>query len=391
MSNARAYLGAAVFDGMTLHQDSALLVANGRIVSICNSVDIPPDCDVESLDGGVLRPGYVDLQVNGGDGILFNEMPTLEGIRRICAAHASFGTTSLLVTLITDSRSKTEAALLAGIAAHKTKLPGFAGLHLEGPHISIAKKGAHDESHIRPMDNTDLNRLIEARPQLPCLKITVAAESVSTKQISRLCEAGIIVSLGHSNATFEQASAAFRAGASCVTHLYNAMSGDSHRQPGLVTAALLTPNICSGLIADGFHVHPAAIRLALAANRDIGRIFLVSDAMATTGTTMDHFYLADRKVLRSEGRLILEDGTLAGADIMLHDAVRFINTKVAVDKFEAIRMASWYPARCIGADDDTGTLEPGKQANFTHTNDQNDICKVWINGLAINNIRSTSS
>lgn len=336
---------------------------------------------MESLEGGLLVPGYVDLQVNGGGGILFNNKPTLDGVRQICAAHNSCGTTSLLVTLITASAETTALAVQAGIDAACAKVPGFLGLHLEGPHLSVAKKGAHDARYIRPMTDADLNALVSARQHLPYLMITVAPESVSRNQISRLHEAGVIVSLGHSDASFGQSEAAFSAGASCATHLYNAMSGNSHRNPGLTAAAILGENNHCGLIADGFHVHPAAIRVALQAKRGAGRVFLVSDAMSTVATDADHFYLDGRKVLRSGGRLMLEDGTLAGADLLMHDAVRYINKTVGIDHAEAVRMATMYPAMCIGADTAIGSIETGKKANFVHISTHGEIIKVWLSGI----------
>lgn len=378
-----ALTGATIFDGHRLYKNHALLIANEHISAICDISSLPADLNPVALTGGLLAPGLIDLQVNGGGGVLFNDNPTIDGIRSICQAHAAFGTTSLMPTLITASPVVTEQAINAAIEAYQSKLAGFLGLHLEGPHLSVKKKGAHDASLIRPMSDDDLHCYINARNQLPCLMITVAPESVTEQQINALSEAGITISLGHSNASYEQCFSAFTAGATCATHLYNAMSPLTHREPGLVGAALAHNKNYCGLIADGHHVHPAAIRHALAAKQKGNPIFLVSDAMPPIGTNIDSFELDGRTVFRDGGRLVLSDGTLAGADISLLDATRYMVTTCELDIDEALRMATVYPASCIGHEQIKGTLEPEHSANIVHLDDDFGLQQVWRDGLPL--------
>jgi N-acetylglucosamine-6-phosphate deacetylase len=354
-----------VFDGETEHADSALKVEGGRVAAIVPRSSVPAGSSMRDLDG-MIAPGFVDLQVNGGGGVMLNDDPTADAIERICAAHRPFGTTSLLPTLITDTREKTKAAITAGIEAQRRGAPGFRGLHLEGPHLSVARKGAHDPDLIRVMDEEDLQVLIAAKKSLETLYVTVAPESVASAQISRLAKAGIVVSIGHSDTNYETASAAFAAGASSVTHLFNAMSQIGNREPGLAGAALDAGSVFCGLIADGFHVHEAVMKTALRAKQGPGSIFLVTDAMSTVGSDITSFTLNGRTISRSGGRLTLSDGTLAGADVDMMSCVRFAHFKLGVSKAEALRMASLYPARCIRREAEIGSLKPGARADFVH-------------------------
>lgn len=378
----RALIGAQVFAMGARQCNQAVLYSGQAVVDICDQGSIPDHAVVEPLDGGLLIPGYVDLQVNGGGGVLFNDQPDVAAIQTICAAHARCATTALLVTLITASAEITDAAIQAAIDAHGKKVPGFLGLHLEGPHLSVEKKGAHDAALIRKMNDADVNTLLQARARLPFLKVTVAPESVSDEQIAALCQAGIVVSLGHSNVNFDQANRSFAAGARCATHLYNAMRAETHRQPGLAAAALVNGGY-GGLIADGHHVHPAVIRLAIAAKQGPGKLFLVSDAMPSVGTSLDHFFLDGRKVTRRNGKLTLQDGTLAGADLTLHSAVKVTIDQVGLDSDEAIRMATCYPAECLGAENRCGRLTPGSQASFVWLNDKLNVKRVWQAGCEL--------
>lgn len=381
MSEEFALTGARIFDGETWHDDRALVVADGRIAGIVAPETLHPEMRTERLDGGMLVPGFIDLQVNGGGGILFNGEPTLAGINRIVQAHRPFGTTALLVTLITDTVEVTEAALAAGMAAAQTGVPGFLGLHLEGPHLSLARKGAHEPALIRPMGEADLARLAAARKRLPHLLTTVAAETVPPEQVARLVEAGIVVSIGHSDARFDQAEAAAKAGARMATHLFNAMSQLHSREPGLVGAALAIGSLSAGLIADGIHVHPETIGAALRAKRGPGRIFLVTDAMAQTGTDLTSFTLNGRTIHRANGALRLADGTLAGADLTMIEAVRFIKRRIGLPLEEALRMASLYPAEALGIAAGRGHLRPGAVADIVHLSKALEVEASWIGGV----------
>lgn len=361
-----AYTGARIFDGEAWHDDAALVIADGVVQSIGAA---PAGARRVQLDGGMLAPGLIDLQVNGGGGHLVGPGTTADDLALVCATHRGFGVSGLLPTLITDTAAVTDAVLAAGAAAARRQVPGFLGLHLEGPHLSLARKGAHDPTLIRRMDEADLVRLERARATLPYLLLTVAAETVTPEQIARLARAGIVVSIGHSDASFEVTSAAIHAGASMATHLFNAMSQIGNRDPGVVGAALHHGRVWAGLIADGIHVHPATLGLALRAKVAPGRIFLVSDSMSQAGTEMTSFELNGRTIYRKDGALRLGDGTLAGADLTLDAAVRYMHFNFGLELSECLRMASLYPAQAIGAQG-LGRLVPGGAADFVWFSDQ---------------------
>ncbi len=380
MSTSFALAGARVFDGETWHDDAALLVRDGAIEGIvADRATIGIDRIV--LDGGMLVPGLIDLQVNGGGGVLLNESPTLAGIETICGTFTRFGTTGLLPTLITDTPEITARAIAAGHEAARRQLKGFLGLHLEGPHLSVARKGAHDPALIRPMTAADLDALIAARAGLPHLLTTVAAETVTPEQIARLTKAGIVVSIGHSDASMATVRAAAAAGATMVTHLFNAMSPLGHREPGLVGAALAIPGLYAGLIADGIHVDAATIGIALRAKLGTGRIFLVSDAMSMTGTNLETITLNGRLIRRMGGALRLIDGTLAGADLTMVDALAFIHRTIGLPLAEAVRMASLYPAEALGIAGRHGHLRKGARADIVHLSTRLTVAATWIDGV----------
>ena len=380
MSDLTAISGARIFDGESWTDDAALLIEFGYVTGIVARSEIPDHAERLELDGGMIVPGFVDLQVNGGGGVLFNNAPTLDSIRTICTAHAQFGTTALLPTLITDTAEINVEAIAAGVAAADARVPGFIGLHLEGPHLALSRKGTHDPSLIRPMDEADLERLCAATAALPNLLCTVAAETVPPEQIARLAAAGAIVSIGHSDASYEQAMAAFDAGASMATHLFNAMSQLGNREPGVVGAVLDSKAVHAGLIADGIHVHPASMGAALRAKQGPGHIFLVTDAMSQTGTDLKTIELNGRTITRADGALRLADGTLAGADLDMIDAVNFVIDRLGFTPDEAFRMAALYPARAIGAESSLGHLRTSAEASFVHLSDDRRVQSTWIGG-----------
>jgi N-acetylglucosamine-6-phosphate deacetylase len=370
--------GAAVFDGARLHPDAALVVAGGTVAAL---TDRPPPGPHLRLDGGILAPGMLDLQVNGGGGAMVDGGATAASLAALCALHARLGATGILPTLITDTPRATAAVIAAGIQAARAGVPGFLGLHLEGPHLDPARAGAHDPALIRPMTDADLAQLVAAARVLPALMVTLAPAAARPDQIAALAAAGAIVSLGHAACTHAQALAARAAGARAVTHLYNAMSGLGHREPGLVGAALDTDLDC-GLIADGHHVHPAAIRVALAAKRE-GRVFLVSDAMAVAGTDLPGFTLGGRPIRRQAGRLTLADGTLAGADLTLPQAVAFLIRDLGLPPEAALAMATAHPAAVLGRGDRLGHLRPGAPADMVHLGPDGALRQVWRGGQAL--------
>ncbi len=345
-SDSHAYLGAEIHDGVAVHAGQALLVGADGAASMVHLDEIPEGCRPIHLDGGLIAPGFVDLQVNGGGGVMFNDDPCVATLRKIAEAHRGLGTAGFLPTLISDTLEMTTRAIAAVAAALEDGVPGILGLHLEGPHLSVARKGAHAAEMIRPMGEADLAELLMAAETLPNLMVTLAPESATEAQIATLAAAGVIVSLGHTDAHYVRATHAFDAGARAVTHLYNAMSGLHHRDPGLVGAAFDHPGIFMSIIADGIHVHPSALALALRAKSPETDIFLVSDAMAPAGTGLTEFTLNGRKITRAGGRLTLEDGTLAGADLDLMQAIG-VMMAAGVSEARAVAKATSVPVSLL--------------------------------------------
>ena len=375
-----AYRTTALFDGYRLFTGAVLVVEAGRVAQVQPaSMPLPEGCALHDLGAGVLAPGFIDLQVNGGDGLMVGAGTDAAALARICAAHARLGATGILPTLITDRPEVTAQVIEAGIAAARAGVPGFLGLHLEGPHLDPRRHGAHDPALIRPMSEADLARMEGAARALPALMVTLAPEAAGDEQIARLAQAGAVVSLGHSDCTEARARDAFAAGARAVTHLFNAMSQLGNRAPGLVGAALDGPAAC-GIIADGLHVADSNLRLALRARPDDG-LFLVSDSMAVAGTEARELILGGRQIRRAQGRLTLADGTLAGADISLPQSVAHL-IKAGGDPARVLAMASRVPAKVIGRDD-LGHLKPGAPADFLHLDSAHTLRGVWRAGEAL--------
>ncbi|SFL19181.1 N-acetylglucosamine-6-phosphate deacetylase [Shimia haliotis] len=356
-SGMTTFRGGPIFDGEALHQGWAAQFDAGRLVAMGPEASVTGG-HVVDLAGDILSPGYVDVQVNGGDGLMLNDAPTVATLARMAKAHRSLGCQTILPTLITDTPEKTRATIAAAVSAIEQGVAGIGGLHLEGPHLSVARKGAHDAALIRKMEDADLAELLSAADKLPALMVTVAPETVSVAQVQALHEAGIVVSLGHTDAPFDTCMDYFAAGATCATHLFNAMSQMGNREPGLVGAVLASGSVSAGLIADGVHVHPQSVRAAWDAKRGPGRIFLVSDAMAVAGTDLTGFELEGRHIARRDGQLTLEDGTLAGADLDLTTAIRVMVRDVGVSLEAALHAATAGPACVVGLDS-VGRLREG--------------------------------
>jgi len=376
-----ALVAPRIFDGENWSDAAALIIRSGLVENIVPAAQIPPGLKVERLGHGFLAPGLVDIQVNGGGGVLFNNAPSVDAIRTICCTHARFGVTSVLVTLITDTPAVRDRAISAAVQAIAQKIPGFAGLHLEGPHISRARKGAHNPDFIRAMGEDDVAVLVAAKKQLPVLLTTIAAEAVTPEQVHTLVEAGVKISIGHCDANMDKIMPLVDAGACIVTHLFNAMSQISSREPAMVGTALSSPKLNASLIADGFHVHPALIKIALKAKAGPGRIFLISDAMLSVGTNVDQFVLNNRRVKRKNGKLFLDDGTLAGADLDLATALGFMHLQIGLDLGEALAMASLYPAQAVHMTPQAGRLVAGARADLVWFSDEIKPQKTWIAGV----------
>ena len=367
-----SYRAARLFDGRSFC-DGCLVVDGGRVLGI-GAAEGP----VTDLGDVTLAPGMIDLQVNGAGGLAVDRATDADGIAAICATLGRLGATGCLPTLITDTPDATAQVLAAGAEAAARGVAGFLGLHLEGPHLDPRRAGAHDPRLIRPMTDTDLSLLVAARAALPALMVTVAPESVTPEQIADMTAAGIVVSLGHTDCTAAQARVAMAAGARCATHLFNAMSQMGNRAPGLVGAVLDGDGVC-GLIADGIHVDPVTLRVALAAKGE--GVFLVSDCMALAGTDLPEMHLGGRLIRRQGGRLTLADGTLAGADLTLPQAVATL-TRIGIDPARALAMATRIPAEVIGRPD-LGCLAAGGPADFVALGQDGALRGVWRGGVAL--------
>jgi N-acetylglucosamine-6-phosphate deacetylase len=330
---------AEFFDGEQFVNDKVLSIDAGIITAI--------DDNVQQADEhltGLVAPGFIDLQVNGGGGVLFNRTSSVAGVKQMLLAHAKYGTTAMLPTLITDTVEVMHQAADVIADAIALQTPGIIGIHFEGPHLSVAKKGAHSADYIRPISEQEWQVL--SRQDLGKVVVTVAPENVLPSDIAKMREVGIHVCLGHTNASFAQAQRAVDAGATGFTHLYNAMSPLQGREPGVVGCALLNDDTYCGLIVDGHHVDYAACQLALKA-KPMGRVFLVTDAMPPVGTNDTEFAFFDRTVTLDNGKLTSTTGELAGSALDMATAVRNTVTHLKQPLAQALNMASLYPAQYL--------------------------------------------
>ncbi|NTS76616.1 N-acetylglucosamine-6-phosphate deacetylase [Catenovulum sp. SM1970] len=359
-----------LFDGEKFQQNVAVTFEGDKIVSVGG--DAPADAVKVA---GTVAPGLIDIQVNGGGGKLLNSDTNVEALEIMMKAHGQFGTTAMLPTLITDRIDVIRNAADAIAAAIEKGVPGIIGVHFEGPHLSIPKRGAHATEYIRELSADEM--AVYTRKDLGIVKVTVAPENVTPAQIKELVDNGVIVFLGHTNTDFDTTMKAIEAGASGFTHLYNAMSPMTSREPGVTGAALLSDAYC-GIIIDGHHVHAGSAKVAIKAKP--GKIILVSDSMPPVGTTETHFVLANEKVTREGSKLTNESGALAGSVLDMIGAVKNTVETLDVSLEEALRMASQYAADCIGLGDQLGAIAPGKQADFIVFNDQYEVTASWIAG-----------
>lgn len=367
--------GARIFDGERFFNDHAVVVEADRIAAILPYSERPHGA-ARDLGGGLLAPGYIDVQVNGGGGVLFNDNPTPEGIARIAAAHRKHGTVGLLPTLVTDTPQLTAAAIAATREArHLT--PATLGIHLEGPFLDPARKGAHELRHIRNLEPGDIATIVEAK--CGAVMLTLAPNRVHAESIAELAQHGVLVSLGHSDASYAEACAAVKAGARAFTHLFNAMSAPAGREPGMVGAALDLDEAFVGIIADGHHVHEANLRIAFAAKRH-DRFMLITDAMPPAAGGPDQFDLQGRHVTRAEGCLRLDDGTLAGSVLTMDEAVRFAVRVTRLQLGDALAMASRVPAAFLRRETELGLIAPGYLASLIHLDDDLRVRETWIEG-----------
>jgi N-acetylglucosamine-6-phosphate deacetylase len=371
-----AIAASCVFDGAIAHRDAAVIVNGERIERLGQRADLPPNLPVYDLPRRVwLAPGFIDLQVNGGGDILFNDAPTTDTIRQIAAAHRRFGTTALLPTLISDTAAKMAAALAAVDAVAGIE-PSVLGIHLEGPFLSPEKAGVHAPRHIRPPTAEDLD-LITARRRGVTL-VTLAPERVPPDFVGKLTRTGVRVALGHSMASYGQTREAIAAGLTGFTHLFNAMRGLDSREPGPIAAALDCADVWYGLIVDGVHVAPPMLRLAL---RGRGRPILVTDAMPPVGGTHATFTLNGEEISVRDGRCERQDGRLAGSCLNMAGAVRNCVRLLGVPLTDALRFASTHPAEFLGLEGELGKVAPGRRADLVAIDYETfEVHHTWVAG-----------
>jgi N-acetylglucosamine-6-phosphate deacetylase len=370
-----ALVNARVLLPQGLRESLAVTIADGRIRAISSE----PAKDVAIVDcgGAMLLPGFIDTQVNGGGGVLFNDAPTVKTIATIAAAHRRFGTTGLLPTLISDDLAVVAAAIHAVDDAIEAGVPGVMGVHIEGPFLSHKFRGIHDALHLRRLDPDAIALLGSARYGKTL--VTLAPECVGPGDIAALVAAGVIVSAGHSDADYESVRRAIGEGLTGFTHLFNAMTPLLNRAPGMTGAALDDDRVTAGLIVDGHHVHPAVVRIALKA-KGHQRLMLVTDAMALTGMSEDRFQLQGRKIMRDGNRLIDANGTLAGSTLDMAQAVRNIMTQTGIELRRAVAMATATPAAFLGLAHSTGMIVPGFSADLILVSDGLNVTRSWIGG-----------
>jgi N-acetylglucosamine-6-phosphate deacetylase len=355
-----ALLGARLVLPGGVRDDLALLLRGERIEAVLPTADLPAGAERLDLGGLLTTPGFIDLQVNGGGGVLLNDDPSAAVMARIAAAHGRFGTTSLLPTLISDAPEKSAEALKAAGEALGASIPGVIGLHLEGPYLAAEKKGIHNDRHFRVLRGEEASSL--RPPPGGSLLVTLAPERHDHAVLRQLKKQGAVLSAGHMAASYEEARAFLGAGVSGFTHLFNAMPPLLSREPGPVAAALESEAWCM-VIADGHHVHDAVLKLAFRAKAD-GRMILVSDAMSLAGTEERSFRFDNKTITEEEGRLTDEAGTLAGSNLTMLAAVRHAVQRLELPLHQAVRCATLEPARFLGREDEFGQLAAGTAADL---------------------------
>jgi N-acetylglucosamine-6-phosphate deacetylase len=377
---ATALVGGEILNGQGFARGLGVVIEGGRIAAVLPEAEaLSRADDRHDLGGGRLAPGYIDTQVNGGGGVLFNDELTVDAIAAIGAAHRRYGTTGFLPTLISDDLGAIDRAMRAVEAAIERGVPGVLGVHVEGPFINAARAGIHDKAKFRLLDE-------RARALLSSLRVgrtlvTLAPELTEPDMIAQLTAAGVVVAAGHTDATYGEIGEALLAGLSGFTHLFNAMSPLTARAPGVVGAALGDPASYCGVIVDGRHVHPAVLRLALRC-KPLDRFMLVTDAMPSVGLADKTFVLQGQTIRVEGGVCVAPDGTLAGSDLDMAQAVRNAVELLGLTPVEAIRTATAHPAQFLGLDHILGRIAAGQRANLVLLDDNLGVVATWIDGVA---------
>ena len=370
LSNCKIYTGSDVLT------DHAVIIDNDQIQSVVPVTQLPEGIEIKDLDGANLSPGFIDLQLNGCGGVMLNDEITPETMQIMHEANLKSGCTSFLPTLITSSDEDMRASIAAAREYHNKYQNQSLGLHLEGPYLNVAKKGIHSVDFIRPSDDGMID-LICANADLVA-KVTLAPEQNDPEHIARLKAAGIVVSIGHTNATYAEAREGFEAGITFATHLFNAMTPMVGREPGVVGAIYDTPEVYADIIADGFHVDYANIRIAHKIKGE--KLVLVTDATAPAGANMDHFIFVGKKVYYRDGKCVDENGTLGGSALTMIEAVQNTVEHAGIALDEALRMATLYPATAIGVEERLGRVRKGMVANLTIFDRDFNVKATVVNG-----------
>ena len=358
----------------------SVLMENGRILGIAENGDVPDGAATRDMKDSLLLPGFIDTQVNGGGGVLFGDAPTVDSLRQIAAAHMRFGTTGFLPTLISGDFGLIRAAIAAVQAAMETGVPGILGIHIEGPFLNVARKGIHDASKFRALDDEAFTILTSAKRGKTM--VTLAPEETTPDTIAALARAGVIVSAGHTDGTYVRIREALEHGVTGFTHLFNAMSPLRAREPGAVGAALDDAQSYCGIIVDGKHVDPATLRVALRCKR-AEKLMLVTDAMPSVGAAEKRFTLQGRTIVVKEGVCVAPDGTLAGSDLDMASAVRNAMSMLGLDLKTVVGMAAHNPAAFLGLSHEVGALRQGLRANLVCVDDTMAVRETWIDGQRV--------
>jgi N-acetylglucosamine-6-phosphate deacetylase len=372
----QALIGAQLFSGKGFFDNRALLIDGENIIDIINEYDIPKNFEIQKLNGGILSPGFIDLQVNGGGGKLFNNSPDKESLNTIIEAHQHFGTTSIMPTVISDSLNvlkRCTTTISEEIENNKSLL----GVHIEGPFFNVKYRGVHQKQYINTI-NSDYLNLFENLKDFPVM-LTLAPECISTKQLKHLKSLGFKILAGHTDASYDQLEEAIKYGLDGFTHLFNAMGQISAREPGVVGSALTFDNTAASIIVDLHHVHPSLIQMAYK-QKPQGKLFFVSDSMATIHHGEPSFELYDEIVSESKGRIINSEGKLAGSSITQIDAIKNAYQSCNIPLDEALAMASQYPAEYLGVANYLGSLKSGYRADITHFDLDFQVQNVWVAG-----------
>ena len=375
----KAITGSKLFDGKEFIEQKALLIDDQHIAGIVNEEAIPTDFKVQKLDGGILSPGFIDLQVNGGGGKLFNNSPDKESLNTIISAHQYFGTTSIMPTVISDSLNILQKCTDT-ISNEIDNNHSLLGIHIEGPFFNVKYRGVHQKQYINTINASYLN-LFETLDKFPVM-LTLAPECISIKQLKHLKSLGFKILAGHTDANYDQLEEAVKYGLDGFTHLFNAMGQISAREPGVVGSAFDFDETSASIIVDLHHVHPSLINLSFK-QKPKGKLFFVSDSMATINHGEPSFELYDEVVSESNGRIINSEGKLAGSSITQIDAIKNAYQKCSIPLESAISMATLYPAEYLGVSDYIGQLKKGYRADLAHFDSNFHVQNVWLAGKQI--------